>query len=164
MENLLATPATALEIMLGKILPYIVVGAVQVTVVLTLARVAVPGADGRHLLMLSFGACWFHRWRLLLGFTFSTLARNQLQAMQMTFFFFLPSILLSGFMFPFRGMPEWAQVVGEIFPLTHFLRVVRAAMLKGASLDQVGFELSILGLFVLIYAFLALTRFRRTLD
>jgi ABC-2 type transport system permease protein len=87
-----------------------------------------------------------------------------MQAMQLTFFFFLPSILLSGFMFPFHGMPDWAQDVGEILPLTHFLRVVRAVMLKGANLNQVGFELSILGLFVLVYAFLALTRFRRTLD
>jgi ABC-2 type transport system permease protein len=101
---------------------------------------------------------------VLLGYTFSTFARTQMQAMQLTFFFFLPSILLSGFMFPFHGMPAWAQNVGEIFPLTHFLRVVRAVMLKGANLDQVGFELSILWLFVAIYAFLALTRFRRTLD
>jgi ABC-2 type transport system permease protein len=101
---------------------------------------------------------------VLLGYTFSTFARTQMQAMQLTFFFFLPSILLSGFMFPFHGMPDWAQDVGEILPLTHFLRVVRAVMLKGANLDQVGFELSILGLFVAIYAFLALSRFRRTLD
>jgi ABC-2 type transport system permease protein len=101
---------------------------------------------------------------VLLGYTFSTFARTQMQAMQLTFFFFLPSILLSGFMFPFHGMPIWAQDVGEIFPLTHFLRVVRAVMLKGANLDAVGFELTMLGLFVAGYAFLALSRFRHTLD
>jgi len=101
---------------------------------------------------------------VLLGYTFSSFARTQMQAMQLTFFFFLPSILLSGFMFPFHGMPDWAQDVGQIFPLTHFLRVVRAVMLKGANLGEVGFEMSILWLFVAVYAFLALTRFRRTLD
>ena len=87
-----------------------------------------------------------------------------MQAMQLTFFFFLPSILLSGFMFPFHGMPDWAQWVGQILPLTHFLRVVRAVMLKGANLDDIGFELATLALFIAVYAILALTRFRRTLD
>ena len=100
----------------------------------------------------------------MLGYTFSTLARTQMQAMQLTFFFFLPSILLSGFMFPFLGMPGWAQTVGEFLPLTHFLRVIRAIMLKGAALPAVAHELTALGLFVFAFAVLALLRFRRTLD
>jgi ABC-2 type transport system permease protein len=164
MENLLAMPADGLEIMLGKVLPYFVVGAVQVVVILGAARLLfdVPFVGSMTLLLTSILV--FVMALVLLGYTFSTFARTQMQAMQLTFFFFLPSILLSGFMFPFHGMPGWAQDVGQIFPLTHFLRVVRAVMLKGANLDEVGFELSILGLFVLVYAFLALTRFRRTLD
>jgi len=164
MENLLAMPTNGAEIMLGKVLPYFVVGAVQVVVILGAARLLfhVPFVGS---LALLFGAILvFVMALVLLGYTFSTFARTQMQAMQLTFFFFLPSILLSGFMFPFHGMPDWAQDVGEIFPLTHFLRVVRAVMLKGANLGEVGFELSILWLFVAVYAFLALTRFRRTLD
>jgi ABC-2 type transport system permease protein len=101
---------------------------------------------------------------VLLGYTFSTLARTQMQAMQLTFFFFLPSILLSGFMFPFHGMPDWAQDIGEFLPLTHFLRVVRTVMLKGGGLAEIGSELAILVLFVVAFSFLALSRFRRTLD
>ena len=101
---------------------------------------------------------------LAIGVTFSAVARTQLQAVQMSIFFYLPSILLSGFMFPFHGMPVWAQDVGQIFPLTHFLRVVRAVMLKGANLNEVGLEMTALLAFVLVYAFLALTRFRHTLD
>jgi len=101
---------------------------------------------------------------VLLGYTISTVANTQMQALQLTFFFFLPSILLSGFMFPFRGMPFWAQWIGEIFPLTHFLRVVRAVMLKGADMPAVAFEIAVLAGFILAYAAIALTRFRRTLD
>jgi ABC-2 type transport system permease protein len=101
---------------------------------------------------------------VLLGYTISTAARSQMQAMQLTFFFFLPSLLLSGFMFPYRGMPGWAQVLGEIFPLTHFLRVIRAIMLKGADLAAVSFEIGALVAFIFAYAALALLRFRRTLD
>ena len=164
MENLLAMPTNGAEIMLGKVLPYFVVGAVQVVVILGAARLlfAVPFVGSMTLLLTAILV--FVMALVLLGYTFSTFARTQMQAMQLTFFFFLPSILLSGFMFPFHGMPDWAQDVGQIFPLTHFLRVVRAVMLKGANLNDVGFELTILGLFVLAYAFLALTRFRRTLD
>jgi ABC-2 type transport system permease protein len=164
MENLLAMPANGLEIMLGKVLPYFVVGAVQVVVILGAARLLfhVPFVGSMTLLLTAIFA--FVMALVLLGYTFSTFARTQMQAMQLTFFFFLPSILLSGFMFPFHGMPVWAQDVGEIFPLTHFLRVVRAVMLKGANLDEVGFEMTMLGLFVAAYTFLALTRFRRTLD
>ncbi|MFO1208485.1 MAG: ABC transporter permease [Amaricoccus sp.] len=164
MESLLAMPSTPAEIMLSKILPYYAVGAVQVAVVLLAARtlfhVPFVGALGTLLLAVFV----FVLALVLLGYAISTVARTQMQAMQLTFFFFLPSILLSGFMFPFRGMPEWAQWLGEIFPLTHFLRAIRAVMLKGADLATISRELSILALFVAAYAALALTRFRRTLD
>jgi len=164
MENLLAMPATPLEIMLGKVLPYLVVGAVQVVVVLSTASLlfGVPFMGGMGLLLSAIFI--FVLALVLLGYTFSTMARTQMQALQLTFFFFLPSIMLSGFMFPFRGMPDWAQWIGEIFPLTHFLRIVRAVMLKGAGLSDIALETAVLLLFVLIYAALALLRFRRTLD
>ncbi|WP_265520060.1 ABC transporter permease [Nitratireductor luteus] len=164
MENLLAMPASPLEIMLGKVLPYLVVGAVQVAVVLSAAKLlfGVPFI-GSFTLLLS-AVLIFVLALVLLGYTISTVARTQMQAMQLTFFFFLPSLLLSGFMFPYRGMPLWAQWLGEIFPLTHFLRVIRAVMLKGAELPAVAFETGVLGLFIFIYAGIALLRFRRTLD
>lgn len=164
MENLLAMPASPLEIMLGKILPYLVVGAVQVVVVLAAAKLlfGVPFAGSMALLMTAI--LIFVLSLVLLGYTISTAARSQMQAMQLTFFFFLPSLLLSGFMFPYRGMPGWAQVLGEIFPLTHFLRVIRAIMLKGADFTAVSFEIGALVVFILAYAALALLRFRRTLD
>jgi len=98
------------------------------------------------------------------GFTFSTLARNQMQAMQMTFFFFLPSMLLSGFMFPFRGMPGWAQAIGEILPLTHFLRIVRGILLKGNHWDAIALEVAALAAFLVVAAAIALLRYRETLD
>lgn len=164
MENLLAMPASPLEIMLGKVIPYLMVGAVQVLVVLGAARFlfGVPFVGSMTLLLV--GISIFVMALVLLGYTFSTLARSQMQAMQLTFFFFLPSLMLSGFMFPFRGMPDWAQILGEIFPLTHFLRVIRAVMLKGTDFVTISNELGALLLFVLIYAGLALLRFRRTLD
>jgi ABC-2 type transport system permease protein len=164
MENLLAMPASPLEIMLGKILPYLGVGAVQVLVVLSAAKVLfhVPFAGSLPLLL---GAILvFVLSLVLLGYTISTVADTQMQAMQLTFFFFLPSLLLSGFMFPFRGMPGWAQTVGEFFPLTHFLRIIRAVMLKGAEWSAIAQETSMLALFVAAYAGFALLRFRRTLD
>ena len=164
MENLLAMPVSPFEIMLGKILPYLAVGAVQVSVVLVAAKLifSVPFMGALPLLL---GAVLvFVLSLVLLGYTISSVARSQMQAMQLTFFFFLPSILLSGFMFPFRGMPVWAQWLGEIFPLTHFLRVIRAIMLKGADWPTVSFEIAILCVFILAYAGLALLRFRRTLD
>ncbi|MFM2278904.1 MAG: hypothetical protein RLZZ444_1135 [Pseudomonadota bacterium] len=164
MENLLAMPASPLEIMLGKILPYLAVGAVQVSVVLIAAKLLfhVPFVGDMVLLLSSILV--FVLALVLLGYTISTVARTQMQAMQLTFFFFLPSILLSGFMFPYRGMPDWAQLFGEIFPLTHFLRIIRAVMLKGADWAGIAHEVSILWLFVFAYAGLALLRFRRTLD
>ena len=133
MENLMAMPLRPAEVMLGKILPYVMVGYLQVVLVLLAARFlfAVPMLGS--LSLLSVALLVYIVANLAVGFTFSTLARNQLQAMQMTFFFFLPSMLLSGFMFPFRGMPGWAQAIGEVLPLTHFLRIVRGIMLKGTG-------------------------------
>jgi ABC-2 type transport system permease protein len=164
MENLLAMPASPVEIMFGKVLPYAGVGAVQVVVVLVAAKLLffVPFVGGLTLLLSSI--LIFVLGLVLLGYSISTVSRTQMQAMQLTFFFFLPSILLSGFMFPYRGMPGWAQMLGEIFPLTHFLRVVRAIMLKGAQFPAVAGEITWLIGFVAFFAGLALLRFRRTLD
>lgn len=164
MENLLAMPVSPLEIMLGKVLPFLMVGAVQMAVILIAAKLLfhVPFVGAMWLLLL--GVLLFVMALVLLGYTISTIARNQMQAMQLAFFFFLPSILLSGFMFPFRGMPGWAQWVGEALPLTHFLRLVRAVMLKGADLATVRPEIGALLAFVLVFSLLALSRFRRTLD
>ncbi|MBL0372024.1 ABC transporter permease [Rhizobium sp. KVB221] len=164
MENLLAMPVSPFEIMLGKILPYLGVGAVQVMVVLVASKVVfhVPFAGSMTLLIGAVLA--FVLALVLLGYTISTLASSQMQAMQLTFFFFLPSLLLSGFMFPYRGMPEWAQWLGELFPLTHFLRIIRAVMLKGSDWQAISFEVTMLIVFILAYAGLALLRFRRTLD
>jgi ABC-2 type transport system permease protein len=164
MENLLAMPASPAEIMLGKVLPYLGVGAVQVGVILVAAKAlfGIPFMGSLGLLLSA--TLVFVLALLLLGYTISTFARTQMQALQLSFFFFLPSLLLSGFMFPFRGMPEWAQWLGEIFPLTHFLRIVRAVMLKGAELPEIASETAILLVFILAYAGLALLRFRRTLD
>src|SRR6185369_3328567 len=130
-ENLLSTPALPIEVMTGKIVPYIMIGLIQVTLILLAARFVFNVPMEGNLFVVFVVVLLFIAANLTLGITFSTLARNQLQAMQMTFFFFLPSILLSGFMFPFRGMPEWAQVVGNVLPLTHFLVLVRGIMLKG---------------------------------
>jgi ABC-2 type transport system permease protein len=164
MENLLAMPARPFEVMIGKIAPYLVVGAVQTVVILLAARFlfAVPFAG--NIALLLFGLVIFVIANLAVGFTFSTIAQTQMQAMQMTVFFFLPSILLSGFMFPFRGMPGWAQAIGEILPLTHFLRVVRGVMLKGVSLADVLQPLLAMTLFTVVVSAVALLRYRRTLD
>jgi ABC-2 type transport system permease protein len=164
MENLLATPVQPLEVMAGKILPYVVVGLVQMAIILGAARLLfdVPMLGSLTLLL---GALMLYIAALLaLGFAFSTVARNQLQAMQMTFFFFLPSLLLSGFMFPFRGMPQWAQWLGEIFPLTHFLRIVRGVLLKGSDLAGIWPDLWPIGLFLAAAGGVALLRYRQTLD
>jgi ABC-2 type transport system permease protein len=164
MENLLATPVRPFEVMLGKIAPYVVVGYVQLGVILAAAALLfeVPMLGSFTLLMAMIGV--FMLANLAVGFTFSTLARNQLQAMQMTFFFFLPSMLLSGFMFPFRGMPVWAQRLGEVLPLTHFLRIVRGILLKGNGLPQLLPELWPMLAFMLVAAAVALKRYRQTLD
>jgi ABC-2 type transport system permease protein len=164
MENLLAMPASPLEIMMGKVLPYLVVGAVQVLVVLVASKLlfSIPFTGSLSLLLSAI--LIFVLALVLLGYTISTVARTQMQALQLTFFFFLPSILLSGFMFPYRGMPGWAQIFGEILPLTHFLRIVRAVMLKGAGLPAIAVEVGWLTFFVVLFAGVALVRFRRTLD
>ena len=164
MENLLATPATALEVMTGKIVPYVAIGLVQVSIILLLARVLFGVPMVGSFVLLFVAVLLFIATNLTLGLTFSSLARNQLQAMQMTFFFFLPSMLLSGFMFPFRGMPGWAQAIGEILPLTHFLRIVRGILLKGNGLVEVLPEAWPLLVFMLVILALGLRTFRNTLD
>lgn len=164
MENLLSMPATPLEIMLGKIVPYLAVGAVQVVVVLVASKAVFGIPFVGSLPLILAGVLVFVLALVILGYLISTVARTQMQAMQLTFFFFLPSLMLSGFMFPFRGMPGWAQALGEIFPLTHFLRLIRSVMLKGADAATVSGSFLALGLFVVVLAGAALLRFRRTLD
>lgn len=164
MESLLAMPLTPLEVMLGKILPYVVIGYAQVAFILVAAKLlfAVPMVG--DLVLLSAVTVVFIVANLAVGFTFSTLAANQLQAVQMGFFFFLPSIMLSGFMFPFRGMPEWAQVLGEALPLTHFLRVVRGILLKGNGWSEIALDVAAMAAFVLAAGTIAIKRYRMTLD
>jgi ABC-2 len=164
MENLLASPIAPFEVMIGKIAPYLIVAYLQAAMILAMARglfdlppVPRPGElfIAATLLMVA---------NLGIGFTISTVARNQLQAMQMTYLFFLPSLLLSGFMFPFYGMPAWAQILGEVFPLTHFLRIVRGLWLKEASLADFGLDIAAMGGFLLVSATTAMWRYKRTLD
>jgi ABC-2 type transport system permease protein len=164
METLLSTPLEPLEVMIGKLAPYVMVGLVQTAIILVMARFLfqVPMAGGW--LGLSAGIALFITGSLALGFLISTLARSQLQAMQMSFFYILPSILLSGFMFPFRGMPAWAQWLGEVIPVTHFLRVVRGSLLKSQGIGDQWRELLALTAFVLVVTALAMARYRRTLD
>jgi len=164
MENLLAMPVRPIEVMVGKIAPYIVIGGIQVLVVLIAAKLlfGVPFVGSFTLFGLS--TLLFITVNLALGFTFSTISQNQLQAMQMSFFFLMPSILLSGFAFPFRGMPGWAQAIGEALPVTHFLRIVRGLMLKGASPGQIAGEVATLALMLVIVSVLAISRYRVTLD
>ena len=164
MESLLATPAKPIEVMIGKLSPYVVVGLIQTVVILVLARVlfSVPMTGGWDALAL--GVVLFILGSLSLGFLISTVARNQLQAVQMSFFYILPSILLSGFMFPFRGMPAWAQALGSVIPVTHFLRVVRGSLLKGLGVQDLWTSLAALAVFVVAIAAAAMSRYRRTLD
>jgi ABC-2 type transport system permease protein len=164
MENLLSMPITPVEVMLGKIVPYVLVGFVQAALIVSIG-VLVFGVPVRgNLIMLALLSTLFITANLSIGYTFSTVAQNQLQAMQMSIMFFLPSILLSGFMFPFLGMPVWAQYVGECLPLTHYLRIVRAIMLKGANLQNLDYDAVALFLLMLLAMTIAVLRFRRTLD
>ena len=164
MENLLAMPARPWEVMAGKIVPYIGVGIVQTAIVL-LASTFVFGVPFLgSVWLLSLGVGLFIIANLAVGFTFSTVARSQMQAMQMTFFFFLPSIMLSGFMFPFRGMPAWAQGIGQVFPLTHFLRVVRGVMLKGSDFAAMWPNIWPMLIFIAVATTVAMARYRSTLD
>jgi ABC-2 type transport system permease protein len=164
MENLLSMPIRPLEIMLGKITPYIGIGFLQATLIVV-AAVALFGVPILgSVSVLAVLTTLFIATNLSIGYTFSTLAQNQLQAMQMAMMYFLPNMLLSGFLFPFAGMPMWAQYVGETLPVTHYVRIVRAIMLKGASLADLHYDaLALVGLMAVAMA-IAVTRFRRTLD
>jgi len=167
MESLLSTPATALEVMIGKLLPYVAVGLVQTTVVLLLSRLlfAVPmPQSAAGWFALSVGIVLFITSNLALGYLVSTVVRSQLQAMQISMFYMMPSLFLSGFMFPFAGLPGWAQVIGEVIPITHFLRIVRGSMLKGQVLADMGPDLLVLGAFLLAVSAATVARSRTTLD
>ena len=164
MESLLSMPISPVEIMLGKIVPYIIVGFVQASLIIGIGvglfGVPIIGNLG----VLALLSTLFIATNLSVGYTFSTVAQNQLQAMQMSMMFFLPNILLSGFLFPFAGMPVWAQYIGEALPLTHYLRIVRSVMLKGSSLFDLRYDGAALLVLMLIAMTIAVTRFRRTLD
>jgi len=164
MENLLATPVRPFEVMAGKILPYIAVGYIQVTLILIAARYLFEVPMTGSFVLLYAVSFLFIAANLAVGITFSTLAKNQLQAVQMAFFFFLPSILLSGFMFPFRGMPVWAQTIGSVLPNTHFLRIARGILLKGNGLAEIAPELWPLLLFLVVAMSIGVKRYRQTLD
>ncbi|MCB1509881.1 MAG: ABC transporter permease [Hyphomicrobiaceae bacterium] len=164
MESLLSMPISPLEIMLGKIAPYIIIGCSQAALIVIAAVALFDVPIAGSVVLLALLSTLFITANLSIGYTFSTIAHNQLQAVQMSFMFFLPNILLSGFMFPFAGMPAWAQTIGEALPLTHYVRIVRGIMLKGAGLyDLQGEALALCGL-TLIAMTLAVIRFRRTLD
>ena len=164
MENLLSMPIRPVEVMFGKIIPYVLVGFIQAALILGIGVVLFGVPVRGSLAMLALLSTLFITTNLAIGYTFSTIVQNQLQAMQLSMMFFLPSILLSGFMFPFAGMPVWAQYLGEGLPLTHYLRIVRAIMLKGSSLQNLQYDtIALVGLMVLAMT-IAVTRFRRTLD
>jgi ABC-2 type transport system permease protein len=164
MENLLSMPLRPIEVLIGKITPYIFVGYIQVSIILLAARFLFDVPIHGDLFLLLLASFFYIAANLAMGITFSTLAKNQLQAMQMSAFIFLPSILLSGFLFPFRGMPGWAQVIGELLPITHFLRIARGVMLKGIGFEELGRELWPIALFAVIVLFLGIKRYRQTLD
>jgi ABC-2 type transport system permease protein len=164
MENLLSMPITPVEIMLGKIIPYVLVGFVQAALIIAIGvnlfGVPIVGSVA----VLAALSTLFIATNLSIGYTFSTVAQNQLQAMQMSMMFFLPNILLSGFIFPFAGMPIWAQWIGEALPLTHYIRIVRSIMLKGSNLADLHYDAIAMFVLMLIAMTIAVTRFRRTLD
>jgi ABC-2 type transport system permease protein len=164
MENLLSMPTRPFEVMMGKVLPYILVGYIQVVLILLASHLLFSVPVHGNIPMLFVSALVFIVANLAMGITFSTLAQNQLQAVQLSFFFFLPSLLLSGFMFPFRGMPQWAQSIGEVLPLTHFLRIVRGIMLKGNGVEEVALQLWPIALFAVVVLTIGVKRYRQTLD
>lgn len=164
MESLLAMPISPLEVMLGKIVPYVIVGFVQASIIIGVGVFLFGVPLMGNLPLLAALSTLFITANLSIGYTFSTIAQNQLQAIQMSFMFFLPNILLSGFMFPFAGMPGWAQWIGELLPLTHYLRIVRAIMLKGAELHNLQYDTLALAGLMLLAMTIAVSRFRRTLD
>jgi ABC-2 type transport system permease protein len=157
-------PITPLEIMLGKIAPYVLAGFVQATLIIGIGIGLFGVPLMGSLLLLALLSTLFITTNLAIGYTFSTVAQNQLQAMQMSLMFFLPNILLSGFMFPFAGMPIWAQWIGEALPLTHYMRIVRSIMLKGSDLSALRYDAAALSVLMLVAMAIAVTRFRRTLD
>ncbi|AWL95232.1 MULTISPECIES: ABC transporter permease [Bradyrhizobium] len=164
MESLLSMPIKPVEVMFGKIVPYVLVGFVQAFLIIGIGvgLFGVPVLG--NLFLLALLSTLFITTNLSIGYTISTVVQNQLQAMQMSMMFFLPSILLSGFMFPFAGMPTWAQYLGECLPLTHYLRIVRAIMLKGATMQNLHFDALALAILMALAMTIAVTRFRRTLD
>lgn len=164
MESLLSMPITPVEVMIGKILPYVLVGFIQASLIIGIGSLLFGVPIEGSLTLLALLSTLFITTNLAVGYTFSTIVQNQLQAMQMSMMFFLPSILLSGFMFPFAGMPVWAQYIGEALPLTHYIRIVRAIMLKGATLQNLQYDTLALLALMLVAMVIAVTRFRRTLD
>jgi len=164
MESLLSMPITPLEIMLGKIVPYVLIGFFQAALIVGAGVVLFSVPIMGNLMLLAFLTTLFIAANLAIGYTFSTLAQNQLQSVQMAMMFFLPNILLSGFMFPFLGMPRWAQWLSEWLPLTHFIRIVRAILLKGSTLGDLHYDTLALAGLMLVAMVVAVTRFRRTLD
>ena len=164
LENLLATPVRPVEMMVGKILPYALIGYVQVLIVFVAARLLFDVPMVGSYALLSAMVLLFIVATLTVGFAFSTIARSQMQSMQMTMFYFLPNMLLSGFMFPFRGMPVWAQMLGETLPLTHFLRIVRGIMLKGSVLGDFSGQASAIAVFTVVLGLVAMLRYKQTLD
>ncbi|MBR0873097.1 ABC transporter permease [Bradyrhizobium tropiciagri] len=164
MESLLSMPIKPVEVMFGKIIPYVIVGFVQATLIIGIGVFLFGVPIIGSLTLLALLTTLFITTNLAIGYTFSTIVQNQLQAMQLSMMFFLPSILLSGFMFPFAGMPVWAQYLGEGLPLTHFVRIVRAIMLKGAAMENLQYDTLALAALMLLAMTIAVTRFRRTLD
>jgi ABC-2 type transport system permease protein len=164
MESLLSMPIKPVEVMFGKIIPYVIVGFVQATLIVGIGVLLFGVPILGSVLLLALLSTLFITTNLSIGYTFSTIVQNQLQAMQLSMMFFLPSILLSGFMFPFAGMPVWAQYLGEGLPLTHYIRIVRAIMLKGAGLSNLQYDTIALIALMLLAMTIAVTRFRRTLD
>src|SRR5438067_3772940 len=164
MESLLSMPIKPVEVMFGKIIPYVIVGFIQATLIASIGALLFGVPILGSMTLLAVLTTLFITTNLSIGYTFSTIVQNQLQAMQMSMMFFLPSILLSGFMFPFAGMPVWAQYLGEGLPLTHYIRIVRAIMLKGATLQNLQYDTIALIALMLLAMTIAVTRFRRTLD
>jgi ABC-2 type transport system permease protein len=164
MESLLSMPIKPVEVMFGKIIPYVLVGFIQATLIIGIGVLLFGVPILGNVLLLAVLSTLFITTNLSIGYTFSTVVQNQLQAMQMSMMFFLPSILLSGFMFPFAGMPVWAQYLGEGLPLTHYIRIVRAIMLKGATVANIQYDAIALIALMLLAMTIAVTRFRRTLD
>src|SRR5436309_10519160 len=164
MESLLSMPIKPVEVMFGKIMPYVLVGFVQGTLIIGIGVFLFGVPVLGSLVLLALLSTLFITTNLSIGYTFSTIVQNQLQAMQLSMMFFLPSILLSGFMFPFAGMPVWAQYIGEALPLTHFPRIVRSIMLKGATIADLQYDTIALFVLMLFAMTIAVGRFRRTLD